>query len=105
MRLMKNKYFDTVVKKMGKYKNKIIDIEKMKEILKNILDTDYSDKKTYKIIYYLKNRGYLTSLKKDLFFVKNPEKEYAEESIIEQFYRDMLKKHGNEFIRGKRYIG
>jgi len=29
---------------------------KIKEIIKNILDTEYSEPKTYKMIYYLKNR-------------------------------------------------
>ena len=53
---MKNKYFDTVVKRIWKYKNKIIEIEKIKNIIENILDTDYTEKKAYKMIYYLKNR-------------------------------------------------
>ena len=68
---MKNQYFNTLVKKLSKYKNKLIHIEELKKLLKNILDDQYKDSKTYKNIYYLKNRGYLISLRKDLFFVKN----------------------------------
>ncbi len=102
---MKNQYFDTVVKKIWKYKNKLLEISKIKEIIKNILDTEYSEQKTYKMIYYLKNRWHIESLKKDMFFVKNPEKTYKEQELIERFYREMLKKHCNEYIQGKWYIG
>jgi len=101
---MKNQYFDIVVKKILKHKNKILEIDKIKEIIKNILDSEYSEQKTYKMIYYLKNRWYIESLKKDVFFVKNPEKAYQEQELIERFYRDMLKKHCNEYIQWKRYI-
>ena len=102
---MKNKYFDTVVKKILKYKNKIIEIQKIKGIVQDILDTDYSEKKTYKMIYYLKNRWYIESLKKDIFFVKNPEKIYTENQLIDQFYRTILKKHCNDYLKSKWYIG
>lgn len=54
--LMKNTYFNTVVKKILKYKNKLTSIETMKLIIQNILDTEYSDQKMYKMVYYLKNK-------------------------------------------------
>jgi hypothetical protein len=53
---MKNQYFDIVVKKILKYKNKLLEIKKIKGIIKDILDSEYSEQKTYKMIYYLKNR-------------------------------------------------
>jgi hypothetical protein len=53
---MKNTYFNTVVKKILKYKNKLTSIETMKQIIQNILDTEYSDQKMYKMVYYLKNK-------------------------------------------------
>ncbi|AHB41291.1 hypothetical protein P148_SR1C00001G0498 [candidate division SR1 bacterium RAAC1_SR1_1] len=102
---MKNQYFDIVVKKIGKYKNKLLEIEKIKDIIKNILDSEYSEQKTYKMIYYLKNRGYIESLKKDIFFIKSPEKTYQEQELVGKFYREILKKHCNEYLQGKRYIG
>jgi len=101
---MKNKYFDIVVKNILKHKNKILSIEKIKDIVKNILDTEYSEKKTYKMIYYLKNRWYLESIKKDIFFIKSPEKTYTENELLEQFYREILKKHCNQYLSTKRYI-
>lgn len=103
-RVMKNQYFDIVVKKIWKHKNKLIEIDKIKEIVRNILDTKYSEQKTYKMIYYLKNRWYIESIKKDVFFVKDQEKKYEEQELVERFYREMLKKHCNKYLKWKRYI-
>lgn len=101
---MKNSYFNILVKNILKHKNKIIEISKIKDILKKILDTDYSDQKLYKTIYYLKNREYLLSLKKDILLVKDPEKQYNEDQLLEIYYRNILKKHCNQFIKWNRYI-
>ena len=101
---MKNKYFDIIVKNLLKHKNKLIEIEKIKTIWKKVLDSEYSEKKLYKIIYYLKNREYLQSLKKDILIVKDPEKKYTNQQLLETYYRNILKKHCNEFVDWKRYI-
>lgn len=101
---MKNKYFDIVVKKIWKNKGWIINIEKIKKIIENILDTEYTEKKAYKMIYYLKNRGYIQSIKKDILFVKDPEDTYTEDELTEKFYREILRKHCTEFLKSKRYI-
>ena len=96
--------FDIVVKRILKHKNKLIWIEKIKEIIQNILDSDYSESKSYKMIYHLKNKWYLITLKKSIFLVKNPEKEYDELQLLEMFYRSIVKKHCKDFVPGKRYI-
>lgn len=101
---MTKSIFDIVVKNLLKSKNKLIDIEKIKWIIKNILDEDYNESKSYKIIYQLKNRWYLLNLKKSIFYVKDPEKEYDENQLLESFYRSTLKKHCKDFTNGKRYI-
>lgn len=101
---MKNSYFNILVKNILKHKNKLIEISKIKDILKKILDTDYSDQKLYKTIYYLKNREYLLSLKKDILLVKDPDKQYNEDQLLEIYYRNILKKHCNQFIKWNRYI-
>ena len=101
---MKNKYFDIIVKNLLKHKNKLIEIEKIKTIWKKVLDSEYSEKKLYKIIYYLKNREYLQSLKKNILIVKDPEKKYTNQQLLETYYRNILKKHCNEFVDWKRYI-
>lgn len=103
--LMKNTYFNTVVKKILKYKNKLTSIETMKLIIQNILDTEYSDQKMYKMVYYLKNKWYIENLKKNVFFIKDPEKKYTQEQLTEMFYRTLVKKHCKEFLKGKWYIG
>lgn len=103
---MRENYFDKIVNHLWKYQWKMITNEVIKKKLENILDQEYNDTKMYKTIYYLKLRGYLINLKKNLFFVPGNQKDHQdEESLAELFYREVLKKHCNDFISGKRYIG
>ena len=37
------------------------------------------------------------SFKKSIFLVKDPDKEYTEEQLLESFYREILKKHCKDF--------
>jgi hypothetical protein len=53
---MKKNNFDIIVKNLFKYKNKLIEIDKIKDIVKKILDSEYSENKAYKMIYHLKNK-------------------------------------------------
>jgi len=85
---MKNNQINILVKKILKNKWKIITIDELKKILQNLEQTNI-----YKKIYYLKNRWYLISLKKDLFFVKEPDQNIDEEEIIEKFYWKILHKY------------
>lgn len=101
---MANSNFDIVVKRLLKHKNKLIWIDKIKEIIKNILDSDYSESKSYKLIYHLKNKWYILTLKKGIFLVKDPEKEYNENQLLDMFYRSIVKKHCKDFVPWKRYI-
>lgn len=96
--------FDNLVKRILKHKNKLISIDKIKEIVQNILDSDYSESKSYKMIYHLKNKWYLLTLKKSVFLVKDPDKEYDEQQLLEMFYRSITKKHCKDFVPWKRYI-
>jgi len=101
---MKTNNFNIIVKNVLKYKNKLIWIDKIKEIIKNLMDTEFSENKAYKIIYQLKNKWYLINLKKSIFIVKDPEKEYDEQQLLEMFYRSITKKHCSDFLSSKRYI-
>lgn len=101
---MANSNFDTVVKNILKHKNKLIWIDKIKEIIENILDSEYSENKSYKIIYHLKNKWYIITLKKSIFLAKDPEKEYSEEQLLTMFYRNIVKKHCKDFMQWKWYI-
>lgn len=101
---MKTNNFNIIVKNLSKYKNKLIWIDKVKEIIKDLMDTDYSENKAYKTIYQLKNKWYLINLKKSIFIVKDPEKEYNEQQLLDTFYRSITKKHCSDFLSGKWYI-
>ena len=102
---MKNKSFDTVVKKLIKRKWKLVDIKKIGDILNNIQDDMSTLQKVYKMVYYLKNRWYLENIKKNVFFVKDPEDKVSREMIIERFYRPLVKKHCCEYLSSTWYIG
>jgi len=102
---MRNKYLNTVVKKIWKRRGKIVDGEKIKHILEHILAEDYSDQKMYKMIYYLKNRWYLYSLKKNIYLVKNPETQYGDQQLLDMFYWNVVKKHCKQYLHSDRYIG
>jgi len=82
---------DNFVKKLLKNKNKILTIEKIKSIYFDI-EGDGNEKKLYKKIYNLKNKWYIISLKKDMFFIKNPDNEIDLDDIIEWNYWKFLKK-------------
>ncbi len=101
---MVNIVFDSLVKKLIKYKGKLIDSEKVWSLLKTSLAEDFSVQKMYKMIYYLKIRWYLENIKKNIFFVKDPDAMYSKEAIVELFYRSIVKKHCTTYLKGHRYI-
>lgn len=53
---MANIVFDNLVKKLMKYKGKLVNGEKVSSFLKTSLAEDFSVQKMYKMIYYLKVR-------------------------------------------------
>lgn len=104
MPAMKKNNFNIIVEKILKHKNKVIEIDKVKQIIMQILDSEYSDKKSYKIIFHLKNKWYLVNLKKSIFLAKTPEKQYTENQLLDMFYRCIAKKHCKNFLNSKWYI-
>jgi len=101
---MWNKVFDNLVKKLIKYKWRLINGEKVWLLLRSSLAEDFSIQKMYKLIYYLKIRGYLENLKKNIFFVKDPEQNYSKEEITDLFYRTIVKKHCTDFLKWNWYV-
>ena len=61
---MKNNSFQSIADSLLKYRRKILSAEKIREIIKKILQNEYTDSKMYKTFHYLKNRWYLLALKK-----------------------------------------
>lgn len=92
-------------KALSKYEGKVINNDTIKSFLETLLpEGEYTDAKMYKTIYQLKVRGYLLNLKKNLFYVAQPEKIPELEKVIAELYWELLKKHANEFVGKKRYI-
>jgi len=101
---MRDSYFNSCVERLSKYKNKILIIQKLKDIIKSILWDNFSENKIYKMIYYLKSKWYLYSIKKDLILIKNPNDTIDESSILEKFYREILSSHVVYYCKNNRYI-
>jgi hypothetical protein len=101
---MADKVFDIVVNKLMKHKWKLINIQKIKDILKTISDKELSGQKLYKTVYYLKNRWHIENLKKNIFFVKKDDKNFSKQQIIDMFYRQITKKHCDQFLKSNCYI-
>lgn len=69
---------------------------------------NYTRAKWYKMIHLAKNKGYLLSLKKDLFFVPSLEmalahqtEEEMENAVIENRYRHILHEHIKKYMDNK----
>jgi len=56
------------------------------------------------MVYYLKNRWYLSTIKKNIFLVKDPEDTMTDEVIVDRFYWQLVKKHCRESLSSARYI-
>lgn len=97
--------FNKIVKKLLNYKGKLIDTENIKSVVEKVMAENYAEKKTYKIIYFLKNRWYLLSIKKDIFYVKEHDDEISEDDLIDIHYWTILKKHCTKYLGTKWYIG
>ena len=87
-----------------KQKKTLVFINEIKSTCKQILWDEYTDKKCYKLLYHLKNKGYIISLKKDIFCLSDPENINTEEELITKWYRTILDHHLQQFWK-KQYIG
>lgn len=102
---MKNSHLHEVAQQLKKWRKKIIYADDLKTLISKIMWTTYSDTKAYKLIYYLKNKWYLISLKKTIFYVKLPEDHISEFLILEDYYRQILHRHCTENLKNEWYIG
>lgn len=102
---MKNVFFDDIVAALMKSKNKVVHMDAIRRIFSTVMQESYTDKKMYKLLYYLKNRWYLITLKKNIYFVKQSDDEYTEQWLTDRFYWDLVKQHCKEYVRSDWYIG
>lgn len=97
------KPIDYLIQILSKQKKKIIDSTTLKSFIYEAFWKSTPTNKIYKITFQLKNRWYLTSLRKDLFYISNPEKPIKIEEIEDERYWKILKDHCN-WINKQRYI-
>lgn len=100
---MRNSYLTNIIALCQKQKNKLIYINELKDLFRKELGSEYTDKKWYKLIYHLKNKWYLHSLKKEIFCITHPDHTSSEEELIEDNYRQILQHHATQIAK-KWYI-
>ncbi len=89
---------------MMKYEWKLCMMSDLKKIGKRILLDEYSDTKFYKIIYFLKNRWYIETIKKNIFYIKDSGSTFNKQEILDNYYRFVVQKHCNEFLVWRWYV-
>ena len=94
-----------LIKHLQKNQKKIISISEFRRLVTSSFSEPLNEGRIYKLTHQLKNRGYLISLKKDIFFIATPEKTPTEEELEELFYRKLLKQHCQHYCKTNRYIG
>ena len=97
------KPIDNLIQILQKQKKKFLSADDLKKYIYSAFWESASISKIYKITFQLKNRWFLLSLRKDLFYITNPEKLVTAEEIEEQRYRKLLKDHCNWLCKW-RYI-
>ena len=100
----KNSYLADVIKSLKKYRKKILFSQDLKSLIKKAMKSEYTDKRAYKLVYYLKNKGYILSIKKDIFYIKHAEDHISEHLILEDWYRFILHHHCKTATNNQRYI-
>ena len=87
------KPIEEVIQNLQKQKKKIISLNDLKNLIYLSFWENTPTSKTYKITFQLRNRWFLFPLRKELFYITNPEKPIKPEEIEEQQYRKLLKDH------------
>lgn len=101
---MRNSYLQPIADKLQRRSKKIIYVDSLKKLIESVMKEQYSDKKAYKIIYHLKNKGHLVSLKRSIFYIKKPADIYSDDVLIEDRYWTLLHNHCQRSHKKKRYI-
>lgn len=84
---------DDLIQILRKQKKKIISSNDLKSFIYLSFWEKVTINKIYKITFQLRNRWFLYLLRKDLFYITNPENVVIAEEIEEQWYRKLLKNH------------
>ncbi len=95
---------ENLIQILQKQKKKIINSDDLKKFVYSSFWDSTPISRIYKITFQLRNRWFLYSLRKDLFYITNPEKPITGEEIEELRYRKLLKDHCN-WVCKQWYIG
>lgn len=102
---MQGKVFDKMLKLLNKYQGKLLKHDELKKLMMDLFQEEYAERKMYKMVYYLKLRGYLFPIKRNLFLVVKPDQHYESEELAQLWYWEVLNKYCKDFLDGKRYVG
>ena len=97
------KPIDELIVNLQRQKKKIISLNTLTDLIYLSFWENTPITKVYKITFQLRNRWFLFPLRKELFYISNPEKPIKPEEIEEQRYRKILKEHSNATSK-QRYI-
>lgn len=94
---------EKIIKSIEKFKWKILSQNRFNDIIYEIEWKDIQQNRIYKLTHQLKNREIIKSIKKDLYFIIDPNKKHSNDFIEELYYRKILKDHCNNSTK-QRYI-
>lgn len=101
---MSTSALDLIIHKLQKKQYSVILLSEFKEILLSCFDEKLSESRIYKLTYQLRNKWYIISLKKDILYIIDPNKDTDNELIEEQQYWTLLKDHCDNSCWNNRYI-
>lgn len=89
---MTTSYVKKISEQLLKKSGKNINIQKLKVILQDHIDSSYNDNKLYKLVYNLKNRGVLVELKQGYYIIWSWKRQKYDQ-IWDEDYRYILSKY------------
>lgn len=97
------KPIEDLIQDIQKQKKKIISLDELKNLIYKSFGENTPITRIYKITFQLKNRWFLFPMRKELFFISNPDNQIKPEDIEEKYYWKLLKDHCNSTSK-QRYI-
>lgn len=97
------KPIEDLIQILQKQKKKIILLYELKNLIYKSFWENTPISKIYKITFQLKNRWFLFPMRKELFYIANPDNQIKPEDIEEKYYRKLLKDHCNSTSK-QRYV-
>lgn len=97
------KPIEDLIQILQKQKKKITSLDELKNLIYKSFWENTPISKIYKITFQLKNRWFLFPMRKELFYISNPDNQIKPEDIEEKYYWKLLKDHCNSTNK-QRYI-